>query len=298
MQSLLAAGQAAHRAGGHGRASDTHGQPSQNAPEFFRIYHVNRPMPDLAIVADSFHLKPLLRTLQSAGDYQVLSLSRDSVALYEGNHYGLVPVQLHPAVPRVSADALRTDNSNILDSDAEKFLRALDRGLIEHHSHPGAGVPIILAALPENEAIFRKVSHNPQLLPTGLGASAETMPIEELSQRAWQLVEPLYLERLAGLVDTFGASEARGQAEGDLAGVARAACEGRVATLLVEAERHIPGCMDGATGRIEFDELANPEVDDLLDDVAELVMKGCGEVVVVPAEQMPTRSGLAAIYRY
>ena len=154
MQSLLAAGQAAHRAGGHGRVSDTHGQPSQNAPEFFRIYHVNRPMPDLAIVADSFHLKPLLRTLQSAGDYQVLSLSRDSVALYEGNRYGLVPGQLHPAVPRVSADALRTDNSNILDSDAEKFLRALDRGLIEHHSHPGAGVPIILAALPENEAIF------------------------------------------------------------------------------------------------------------------------------------------------
>ncbi|GAB2730809.1 hypothetical protein GCM10027019_07640 [Melaminivora jejuensis] len=124
------------------------------------------------------------------------------------------------------------------------------------------------------------------------------MPIEELSQRAWQLVEPLYLERLAGLVDTFGASEARGQAEGDLAGVARAAREGRVATLLVEAERHIPGRMDGATGRIEFDELANPEVDDLLDDVAELVMKGCGEVVVVPAERMPTRSGLAAIYRY
>ena len=208
-------------------------------------------MPDLAIVADSFHLKPLLRTLQSAGDYQVLSLSRDSVTLYEGNRYGLMPVELHPAVPQVSADALRTDNSNILDSDAEKFLRALDRGLIE-----------------------------------------------ELSKRAWQLVEPLYLERLAGLVDTFGAAQARGEAESDLAGVARAAGEGRVATLLVEAEKHIPGRMDRQTGRIEFDELANPEIDDLLDDVAELVMKNGGEVVVVPAERMPTKSGLAAIYRY
>ncbi|WP_261342071.1 hypothetical protein [Thalassoglobus neptunius] len=44
--------------------------------------------------------------------------------------------------------------------------------------------------------------------------------------------------------------------------------------------------------------MSNPEVDDILDDLAELVMSTKGEVVVVPAEQMPSSTGVAATYRY
>ena len=39
-------------------------------------------------------------------------------------------------------------------------------------------------------------------------------------------------------------------------------------------------------------------VDDLLDDIAELVLGNKGEVVVVPGDTMPTSTGLAAIYRF
>ena len=39
-------------------------------------------------------------------------------------------------------------------------------------------------------------------------------------------------------------------------------------------------------------------VDDMLDDLAELVLTKGGEVVVVPSERMPTDSGLAAICRF
>jgi hypothetical protein len=36
----------------------------------------------------------------------------------------------------------------------------------------------------------------------------------------------------------------------------------------------------------------------MFDDLAELVLAKGGEIVVVPAERMPTDSGLAAIYRF
>ena len=39
----------------------------------------------VAIVADSFHTKPLMRIVQSADRYQILALSRDSARLFEGN---------------------------------------------------------------------------------------------------------------------------------------------------------------------------------------------------------------------
>lgn len=56
--------------------------------------------------------------------------------------------------------------------------------------------------------------------------------------------------------------------------------------------------MDAATGRIELDDLANLEVDDLLDGLGELVLKMGGQIVVVPVERMPTGTGIAAIYRF
>jgi hypothetical protein len=80
--------------------------------------------------------------------------------------------------------------------------------------------------------------------------------------------------------------------------VAKAVVAGRVATLLIEADREIPGRIDAATGDIELNDLADPEVDDVLDDLAVLALKMGGQVVIVPPERIPTETGIAAIYRY
>lgn len=73
---------------------------------------------------------------------------------------------------------------------------------------------------------------------------------------------------------------------------------GRVATLLIEADRQIAGRLDRAMGRTEVADLSHPQVDDLLDDLGELVEKMGGPVLVIPAERMPGRTGLAATYRH
>ena len=55
------------------------------APDLFRVYRLQRAVPELAVVADSFHLKPLVRLLQSADSYYVLGLDRQQIRLFEGN---------------------------------------------------------------------------------------------------------------------------------------------------------------------------------------------------------------------
>jgi len=73
---------------------------------------------------------------------------------------------------------------------------------------------------------------------------------------------------------------------------------GRVDTLLIEAQREIPGRIIEVTGEIEFDDLEHPELDDVLDDLGLLALKMGGQVVIVPTDRMPTKTGIAAIYRY
>jgi hypothetical protein len=45
-------------------------------------------------------------------------------------------------------------------------------------------------------------------------------------------------------------------------------------------------------GAIKLNELDDPEVDDLLDDLGEQALKSVGKAVIVPAERMPTKTGL------
>jgi hypothetical protein len=293
------------------------------APGIFRVYRLQRAVPELAVAAESFHLKPLLRILQSADRYQILALGRGNVSLFEGNRDTLDQIDIATAAAEAIAEAQDTNQkeSNLsvwthgadsakarvyqsqgsdekaLDSAAERFFRTVDRAILKHHSR-ASGLPLLLASLPQHQSLFRRISHNPLLMRKGIEIDPHALNVEELRERAWRVIEPDYLERLAGLVEMFGSARAKGLGSADLTHVANAAVGGRVVTLLVEAERHIPGRIDSSAGEVRLDERARPDVDDLLDDIAELVLRNGGQVVIVPAERMPTDTGLAAIYRF
>jgi hypothetical protein len=69
--------------------------------------------------------------------------------------------------------------------------------------------------------------------------------------------------------------------------------------LLVEADKVIEARITNlTTGNTQKKDLNDPRVDDLTDDMRELVLKMGGKVVIIPAEKMPTETGLAGIFRY
>jgi hypothetical protein len=293
-------------------------------PGLFRAFQLQRPIAELAIVAESFHTKPLRRFLQSIGRYQVLGLSLQRIQLFEGNRNALDEIDPAAGVPRTITEALgdeRTEPHQTVasyggvgatstpmhhghggkkdeaDMDAERFFRAIDRAVLERHSRP-SGLPLILAALPEHHNLFHRISHNPFLMAEGLTINPDALPIDELRERAWQVVEPQHQARLAALADEFAVAKSNRLGSDDLAQVAQAAAAGRVATLLIESDRQIAGRLDEATGRVEVADLNHPQVDDVLDDLGGLVEKMGGRVLVIPAEEMPGQTGLAATYRY
>jgi hypothetical protein len=290
--------------------------------DMFRVYRLQRTVPERAIVADSFHTKPLLRILQSADRFHVLALNRREACLFEGNRDALARIDIAPGIERMvtdlppgEADAERatrvystalgapttrhgTDvTQDVVDHDTDRFFRLVDQAVIVHHSR-ATGLPLLLAALPEYHHRFRAISENHCLAPEALDVYAGDLSLDETRERAWRLMLPRYLHRLAALSDTFQAAKARSLATDDVGAAAQAAVAGRVATLLVEADRMIPGRIDAATGKVALGDLDNPAIDDVLDDLGEQVLRTGGEVVVVPADRMPTSTGAAATYRY
>lgn len=103
---------------------------------------------------------------------------------------------------------------------------------------------------------------------------------------------------MEGLLNQFGTSHGKGLASDQLEEIGQAAAQGRVATLLVEAERQIPGCVDKTEGKATPATSEAATTPDLLDELTIWTLEQGGEVVVVPVERMPTQSGAAAIYRF
>lgn len=291
------------------------------APGMFRVYRLPRPVADLVVVADSFHTKPLMRITQSADDYQILGLSRNSFKLFEGNRDNLIDVSHVDGAAGTVEEMLGKDagsregahraygpsgnsawqgtdvKQSLSDRDTEQFFRAVDQAVM-HRYDKSSGMGLILAALPEHHNLFRSISKNPHLLKDALDVHPDAMSIDALRERAWQLIQPFYLDRLAGFVDAYGVATGKAQGSNLLDDIAKAAVEGRVATLLIEADRIAPGHIDADTGKVTVGKLDDPEVNDLLDDLGELVLKTGGEVVMVPAERMPTNTGAAAVFRF
>jgi hypothetical protein len=281
------------------------------SPDFRALVDLPRQVPEAVEVADHFHVKPLVRLLQTMDRYQVLCLTRKDVRLLEGDRDSLIDVPL-TNVPRTVHEAFvceeqmaggdpRTGSGaapGIVTGslDFERWFRTVDKTIWENYSRV-SGLPMILCALAENQADFRAISRNQNLIEEGIKLDPDHVPLERIRAEAWKVMEPRFRSKAQQAVDNFRAAKAHHAGSDDVLEVAKSAAEGRVQVALVDADRHIGGKIDPATGDILIN-LDGPDVSDLLEDTAESVLRAGGEVLVMPADMMPSDTGIAAVYRY
>jgi len=288
-----------------------------SAKGIFKAIKLQESVKELAMVADSFHTKPLRQYLQSTDRFHVLGLGLKDIQLFAGNRHSLVKIDLHSDVKEnitqafddeltekpASVDSALIHNSfggkrDEEDNETARYFREVSKSIYENYSKP-TGLPLILAALPNHQNLFQKVNKNPLLLANGIDINPESVAIEKLAEMAWSIMEPEYLGKLDSLVEKFSQEKANGKGSDDMKEIGVAAVEGKIETLIIEADRMIANKLTNqVTGNIQNRDLTNPKVDDLLDDLGELVIKMGGNVMVLPAEKMPSETGLAAIFRY
>lgn len=295
------------------------------APGVFRVVGTHKSFENLAIAADSFHTKPLRQYLQSREQFHVLGLSLDNIRLFEGTRHALTEIILSDQTPKTITKILGTElteghstvasyggssgastpmhhghggKKDEADKDTARYFRAIAEMMHTEYSKP-TGWPLLLAALTEHQSLFQKVNKSPFLLPNGIEINPASVSLEQLAALAWEVMEPVYKSKLDTQVAAFEQARANGKGSDDYKKIALAAVEGRVEMLIVEVDKIIPIRVTNLiTGNTQHKDLSNPRVDDLLDDLGELVIKMGGQLMVVPAEQMPSETGLAAIFRY
>jgi hypothetical protein len=302
---------------------DRHWEHSLDGLALFRsegemaAYRLPMTVPEIVVVAETYHTKPLLRFLRSNGRYLILAVSQNAVTLYEGSPFGAGPVNL-VGVPKSLRDALgvpdheRTFESSyfrgavfhgqgpgkeLKKEELLRFFNAIDRGLHEYLREER--VPLLLAAVKYYHPIYKLANRYPDLLDVGLEGNYERANADQIHAEAWPLVSRVFESRVDTWVERYNERKGSGLASDRIEEIAVAAVTGRVQCILVAEEESVWGILDRKTGSIETRERQRDTEDaDMLDDIAEEALKRGGEVYVIPRAQMPSDGPIAAIYRF
>src|SRR5699024_11254042 len=107
----------------------------------------------------------------------------------------------------------------------EKFFRIVDKEVLDYYSRP-MELPVYLVALDEYHTLFQNLSNNPYLQKEGIKTDYTAMDLKELQTAAWNVLEPMYIEKTNQLVEKFETDRSKNDGTDDIAKVARAASEG------------------------------------------------------------------------
>jgi hypothetical protein len=156
--------------------------------DLFRVNRLQRPVRELAIVADSFHTSRSSASCNRRINIMSLGSIGSKRPSLQGNLYALDEVELAPGFPRTHSEVVKIKEgqpewknrvygpsgpgrstrhgTNVrqedIDTDTERFFRAVNAAVLEHYSRTSRA-PLVLAALPEYHHLFRAVSRNPFL---------------------------------------------------------------------------------------------------------------------------------------
>jgi hypothetical protein len=288
--------------------------------DHFACYRLPMQVPELALVADSFHIRPLLRFLQSNQRYYLLSLSQNRVAFFKGGAEGLAPVDLDH-MPRSLEGALGTEDrersihvhqgargaaspiygggsksDSSRDEDLARFFRAVDRALWPVLGHET--VPLILASTERELPLFRSISRYSHIAEQALHGNFADAKMEDMHAKAWPIVQHIVEARTDEVRKRYDALVSRARALDEIRGIASYAVQGRVHQLLLERDAQLWGKLDKSNGSLELHGSTRVKGDDVLDDLAEAVLVRGGEVFAVEKARMPSKSPVAAILRW
>ncbi|MBN1856483.1 MAG: hypothetical protein JW846_05950 [Dehalococcoidia bacterium] len=291
--------------------------------DFFTYYRLPYSFEERVVVAQRFHVAPLLPLFSAEGIYYVLALSQNHVRLVQCSRSGARDVT-PDGMPGSLSDALQYDvyskdsqfrtgppggasggsvafhghgeGKDVAKDNIVRFLRRVDSGVQEALKDVSA--PLVLAGVRYLRAMYREANTYPNLLPEGVEGNPDELNEMVLQEKTWPLVESYLSKARADALRLCEDTSSKARTVIGLDRVLRAVTDGRVSVLFIAIGFRQWGRIGRDGVQILQHKEARPGDEDLADRVvAEALLTGA-DVYVVEPESVPGASQVAALLRY
>lgn len=234
----------------------------------------------LAVVANSFHVKPLLKWMQREHPFSLLELREQEAVLYQGS------LTYFEEIEKLPFRELRT---------MDGVFNALDRAV--YRSIQSSRVPLLLGGDFELIEAYKNVSGYRAIVDNSIIDPSVLADHEKLHRAAIQLLEPFLEQKENAQISAYWAAERGGRTSALLQEIVQFALLNRVKHLFVNEKMNVWGSINPGTASFTYSPQQTTPEDDVLDDLAEIVLKNHGAVTILPASKMPNGNAACAILR-
>lgn len=251
-------------------------------------------------LANSFHVKPMLRYFHRNRKFFVLRFNNDRATLYVDGPEQLKALDsiVYPSTLKENLEEFDftigptrrafleqfEDFSNWISDWISRDLLNEDAPLLV------VGIDHLVNPFTKNSTYKNTVRKN---LRVGLSHD-ET----DLFKETRKVIEEIAVKEEKKAIKSFRRKQITGLGSTNLARIAKEAIKGNISVLMVAKDDQIWGELNRMTGdiRVHHEQLTDLD-DDLLDDLAEVVLANRDRVLVLDKNNMPTSKPIAAIFK-
>lgn len=252
--------------------------------------HLFMPFPvvESVIVARSLHLKPVLSWINKEDQFYLITLSGKLCRLLKGDAFSL---------SEVARVVMSSDQKTVEKKEREKLILMAEEKFYSFMKDDH--YPIILGGVQNHYDVFEKFNRDPDLIKKRIIGNLDRMSYRDLHHKCLLLLEQKREEEGQMILKRFEEESPYGKVLTDLKEITIAAVQGKIQDLVIPHDKFIWGKLDKETGRIlsaSLKNLAVPE-DDVLDDLAEIVLSRGGDVTMCKYREMPVGTEAVAFLK-
>lgn len=270
--------------------------------DFFRCLSLPTEIEETCIVADTFHIKPLIKWAQQDQDFIFVGLTFAGANIYKGSQSDFKKIET--AVYPESLQRLDNDGGYLALKEKRLHKKELQHtmewlsGLVDEITR-GHNLTVFVAGNHDYVKAFIKNFKSDKLYPETVSPLYSESNIFEICKHIRAILRLDSSLQLLESLQEFEFAQKLKTAKTNIFQIAKDAVKGNVKKLVIAEDFSVFGKIDPLTGGVSVYAVDKDHEDDcLLDDLAQLVLLKGGEVVVAKRSEIPLGRPIVAILRH
>ena len=283
----------------------------------FDIYKLPYDVEEQVFVNDHFMIIPLLPMTSMDGSFSVLAVSRQRVRLLRCTRNEVQEITLAD-IPLSVDDYLEIDpekqlqfhtgahgqkavyfghNANEEDKMivVEAFFREIEREITKFMKLTNE--PLILIGLIENTNLYKKANSYNRIVEDIVKRNPDELSDKELKDKGWEVIQKYFLSDMYQTLENFSENSSE-KVSNNLGEIVEATVMGKSHTIFISKGEKKWGIYDTENHTVHYSNTPGNHDVELLNWLSITAFKTGSKVYVLPKEEMPIRSMVAAEFRF
>ncbi|MEX2600083.1 MAG: hypothetical protein WD355_00465 [Balneolaceae bacterium] len=285
--------------------------------KIFELFQLPYTLSEQVYVNDHFLITPLLPMVSLDGTYSILTLSQKNLRLLHCTRNGVQDItpgdiftnledfleespqahlQFHTGAANEEAMFFgHGGNEEDKKTVVTKYFRGVEESVTERLRKNGG--PLILAGTEEIVPLYQAINNYKHTVDEPIKGYPGEVKDKELQESGWKIIQSWFLKDMYSAIDRYK-RESGERISNNLSRIIESTVMGKTDTLFLAKDEESRGYYDDESNTVQYSSNSNGSQNDLLNWTALKVMDQGGKVYVLPKEEMPHQTTVAALFRF